>query len=123
MARNIWNGEGCNFPNAQGFADAGKPCDLCCHALAVPSINKPAGKACGHLVPGGGGCSLHGTDAQPAGCRNLNCGEMVNQFGASQPHLAFGVVEKIVNAGLRRGVITREVAANTLAETRKKLSQ
>jgi hypothetical protein len=37
--------------------------------------------------------------------------------------LAFGVVEKIVNAGLRRGVITREVAANTLAETRKKLSQ
>jgi hypothetical protein len=75
------------------------------------------------LAPGNGGCSLHGTDAQPTGCKNLNCGEMVDQFGSTQPHLVFEVVEKIVQNGWKRGVITREVANRTLIETKKKLSQ
>jgi hypothetical protein len=45
-------------------------CGLCCKALAVPEIDKPAGRWCRHFKPGAG-CAIHAV--LPGSCRDFQC--------------------------------------------------
>ena len=45
------------------------PCTLCCTALRVVELDKPAGERCRHLGPRG--CRIY--DERPASCRAFEC--------------------------------------------------
>ena len=45
-------------------------CTLCCKILAVPEIDKPADRWCGHVVQGKG-CGIYGE--RPNQCRTFDC--------------------------------------------------
>jgi hypothetical protein len=45
------------------------PCTLCCTAMAVPELSKPAGVECEHVTPTG--CGIY--DERPASCASFAC--------------------------------------------------
>lgn len=44
-------------------------CTACCTIMRVDELDKPAGKTCEHLVPGG--CGIY--ESRPSGCRGWAC--------------------------------------------------
>ena len=48
-------------------------CEVCCFALNVPDLNKPAGARCRFLNDTSRGCSLHNTSLQANVCRSWQC--------------------------------------------------
>ena len=46
------------------------PCTMCCSALEIPELNKPAGPACRHCA-GAGGCAIY--PRRPQVCRDFEC--------------------------------------------------
>ena len=55
------------------------PCTLCCTAMPVPELDKPAGVPCTHLSVNRGsseyqGCSIYGQPERPQRCSDFDCG-------------------------------------------------
>ena len=44
---------------------------MCCKAVAVYEINKPAGEWCTHCATGGGGCAIYAN--RPVECGGFDC--------------------------------------------------
>ena len=69
-------------------------CTLCCKLLAVPAIEKPAGKWCQYCERSKG-CGIY--DVRPAGCRTFNCmwlqGAWLDSDRPDQIHVVFGINE------------------------------
>ena len=44
---------------------------MCCSALEIPELKKPAGPACAHCAGAGGGCAIY--PRRPQVCRDFEC--------------------------------------------------
>jgi hypothetical protein len=50
---------------------------MCCSALEIPELKKPAGPACAHCAGAGGGCAIY--PRRPQVCRDFECEWLVDR--------------------------------------------
>ena len=93
-------------------------CNVCCKALAVPALDKPAGQACAHMVTDPnekrrGACRIYAT--RPAECQAYRC-LWLSGFGPTRhrPDRSGLVLEGQVTA-MGPAVVVREVRTGALA--------
>jgi hypothetical protein len=53
------------------------PCTMCCSALEISELKKPAGPACRHCAGAGGGCAIY--PRRPQVCRDFECEWLVDR--------------------------------------------
>jgi hypothetical protein len=59
-------------------------CTLCCKLLPIPALEKAAGDRCKYQRHGKG-CTVHGTGAQPDGCKVWFCRWLINDDAGDLP--------------------------------------
>ncbi len=94
-------------------------CAVCCTALAIEALDKPAGVPCEHLNPGGTyRCKLHGTAKLPEECAAFHCAWSLRVLPSRLRPDDAGVVVSLQSTTLGRAYVIHEEAPDSINAAR-----